>query len=337
MYRTGLLATLSCLLMTCTSRSQGAPHGPLLALPDPRAHHITLLDTQTRSTVAVIPVTGYPHELSFSPDGRLMYAPSYSDHVVNEAGSDGRTIDVIDMTSHAVLKTWDLGRPLRPHRILTGPDGTLFVSTELGRSISIVDPGTGKLVGEIPTGAFPSHMFVLTPDGKKIYTSNLTAGTISVLDVPSRKLLKVIPVSTELQRLVLSSDGRRLFVADRAGRQAVAVDTATDTVVQRSPLGGNPFSVALSPDGQWLLTGEDDGSNGKLEVLDTRDLAVKKSFRVDAKPYGIRVLGDHAFVNCNVSGNLNILNLHSWTLEQPVPGLSHGDGIAIWPGISQPH
>ena len=309
--------------------------GPLLALPDAKAHRVTLLDPQTGATVAVIPVTGWPHELAFSPDGRLAYTPSYSDSVVGVPGTDGQTIEVIDMTTRAVTKTWDLGRPLRPHHAIVAPDGTLFVSTELANAISIVDTTTGKIIAEIPTGAKQSHMFVVTADSGKIYTSNIGAGSVSVLDVPSRRLLKVIPISGAIQRIALSIDGRRVFVSDRTAPSIAVIDTATDTVARRIAVAGIPFSIYPSPDGRWLLVGEDAGPNGKLEVLDTHDLTVAHSYKVDAHPYGIRIVGDRAFITSIISGNLNILNLATWTMEPPVPNLSHGDGIAIWPGLHQ--
>lgn len=320
-------------MMITPLRGQTKSEGPLLVLPDAKAHHLTLFDPQTRSTVAVIPVTGWPHEVDFSPDGRLAYAPSYSDAIVGAPGSDGQTIEVIDMEARAVTKTWDLGRPLRPHRVLVAADGTLLVSTELGHSISIVDPKTGSLRAEIPTGAKESHMFAVTADGRKIYTSNIGAGSVSVLDVPSRKLLKTIVVSAAVQRIWLSTDGRWAFVTDRQSNTIAVIDTRTDTIARRIAAGGTPFIAYPSPDGKWLLVGEDAGSRGKLEVVDLGDFTVKQSFDVDARPYGIRVIADRAFVTCILSGNLDVLNLKSWTLEPPIPNLSHGDGITIWPGL----
>jgi len=58
---------------------------------------------------------------------------------------------------------------------------------------------------------------------------------------------------------------------------------------------------------------------------------VKKNFDMGTKPYGIRVVGDKAFVTCIISGNLDVLDMKRWVME-PVAGISHGDGIAVWSG-----
>jgi len=48
--------------------------------------------------------------------------------------------------------------------------------------------------------------------------------------------------------------------------------------------GGTPFSARLSPDGRWLLVGEDNDSKGKLEAIDVQDIKVRHSFDVDRLP-----------------------------------------------------
>jgi YVTN family beta-propeller protein len=292
-----------------------------------------LIDPNAKVVVGTISVPGWPHEVAFSSDGKIAYVPSYSDAIVGTPGLDGQTIDVVDMQTRVVKKTWDLGKPLRPHKAMVGKDGSLFVSTELAHSISIVDTKTGKIRREIPTGAMQSHMFVVTADGRKMYTANLSAGSVSVLDVPSYRLVKIIPVSEMVKRIALSVDGKTLFVTDGSSKSVVLIDTASDKVQQKIAVGGVPFAAYPSPDGKWLLVGEDSGSKGKLEVVDLKDLTVRKSYDVDRLPYGIRVVSNEAFVACYLSGNVDVLNMTSWTMESPIVGVAHGDGITLWHGI----
>ena len=74
-------------------------------------------------------------------------------------------------------------------------------SAELAQAIYVIDVTAKKIVGEVPTGAVESHMFVISPDGRRAYTSNVHAGSVSVLDLEKRSLITVIPVAKIVQRI----------------------------------------------------------------------------------------------------------------------------------------
>lgn len=323
--------------------AQDARVAPLLVVPEAQGHRLVLVDPRAKAVVGQVDVPGWPHEIAFSADGRTAYAPSYGDAIVGMPGQDGRSIDVIDMRSRTLTTSWDLGRPLRPHKALPAKDGTLLVSSELAQAVSIVDTRSGRIAAQIPTGAKESHMLELAPDGNMLYTANLGAGSVSVLDLRARRLVKRIPVSQRVQRIVLSRDGKRLFATNGASGDIAVVDTATDTIAQTIALAGYPFVAQPTPDGKWLLVGEDEapltqggGTQGLLEVVDLATLAVTRRFDVDRMPHGIAVVGDEAFVACWMSRNVDVLNLETWTLETPIRDVAQGDGIAVWPGLRRP-
>ncbi|MGC2326133.1 MAG: hypothetical protein WA604_05420, partial [Candidatus Sulfotelmatobacter sp.] len=142
-----------------------------------------IIDPATARQVAEVPeggVTG--HELIASPNGKLAYVPIYGNSGVGQPGTDGSNMVVIDLASRKVVGNLDFGKGVRPHCAKFGPNGMLYVSTELEHSITIIDPASLKIVGSIPTGQPESHMFVITRDGRRAYTSNVGPGTVSVLD-----------------------------------------------------------------------------------------------------------------------------------------------------------
>src|SRR5436309_11705660 len=108
-----------------------------------------------------------------SKDGRFAYVPIYGNSGVGRPGTDGSTIDVIDLQTRKLSATIDLGKPLRPHRAEFGPDGLLYVTAELANAVDVIDPSTRKVLAEIPTGEPQSHMLVLTSDGRRAYTANV--------------------------------------------------------------------------------------------------------------------------------------------------------------------
>jgi YVTN family beta-propeller protein len=197
-------------------------------------------------------ITG--HEVAASADGKLAYVPIYGDASVGKAGSDGQAMAVIDLASRQVVNRVDFGHGVRPHCVVLNPrDGLLYVTTELDHTVTIVDPKTLKVVGIIPTGQPESHMLVLSHDGRMGYTSNVGAGTVSVLDIAARRLVAIIPVSVKAQRIAISIDDRLVFTSDQTTPRLAVIDTATNTVKTWVSLPTPGYGSAATSDGHWLL------------------------------------------------------------------------------------
>src|SRR5579864_5251221 len=180
-------------------------------------------------TVAEGGITG--HEVVASPDGKTAYVPIYGNSGVGKPGTDGTNMVAIDIASRKVTGNLDFGRGVRPHCPLFGPkNGLLYVTTELDKTISIIDPKSLKIVGTVPTGEPESHMLVLSHDGKRGYTANVGPGTVSVLDLDAKKTLAIIPISKTTQRIAISNDDKWVFTADQTTSRLAVIDTATNTV-----------------------------------------------------------------------------------------------------------
>src|SRR6185436_6175448 len=153
----------------------------LLLVANKGDHTLGIIDPAAGKQVATVEQSGVTgHEVTASPDGRLAYVPIYGDSGV------GRTMDVIDLASRQRVTTVDFGRPERPHHPVFGPDGRLYVTTELSQTVSVIDPKTHQIVDRLPTGQPESHMVALTRDGARAYTSNAHAGTVSAIDVKAK-------------------------------------------------------------------------------------------------------------------------------------------------------
>src|SRR6267378_6712753 len=191
------------------------PAGGLLVVANQKEHTLLLVDPDNRRELAKIVVGVNGHEVMASKDGRFAYVPIYGNSGVGKPGTDGSTIDVIDLQTRKLAATIDLGKPLRPHRAEFGPDGLLYVTAELANAVDVIDPSTRKMLAEIPTGQPQSHMLVLSSDGRRAFTANVSAGSVSVLDLAKRNLITTIPVAKTVQRISISPDGLRIFTHDQ--------------------------------------------------------------------------------------------------------------------------
>jgi DNA-binding beta-propeller fold protein YncE len=299
-------------------------------------HNVSLVEIALRRKFATIPVGVNGHEVAVSPDGRSLYVPIYGNSGVGKPGTDGASIDVIDVGKRQVSSSIELGKPLRPHRAEFGPGGLLYVTGELANAIVIVDPATQKGAGEIPTGQPQSHMFVFSPDQKRAFTSNVGAGNISVLDVPGRRLLSVIPVAKTIQRISISPDGQRIFTHDQDSPRLAVIDVSdkrstTFKVSNWIDLPGVAYASEPTPDGKWLLA--ICAKKHLLVAIDLATLKVAKSLDLPGTPSEILISpdGSTAFVSCMDSGKVAVVDVAAWQLLDPVDLTPGVDGLAWIP------
>ena len=151
---------------------QSVPQRSLLALSK-TDHMLSIVDPATLKILARIPVGEDPHELVASSDGKTAYVCIYGGGSLHE-------INVIDLVAQKPLLNIDTRPLFGPHDI-TFVNGKAWFTAEGSKSIGRYDPATGKLDWSMGTGQDRTHMIYVTDDAKKIYTTNVSSGTVSIL------------------------------------------------------------------------------------------------------------------------------------------------------------
>ena len=313
---------------------------PLSATPSPSSagmllvankgdRTLGLIDPDSGRQVATIVeggVTG--HEVVASPDGKRSFVPIYGDSGVGLPGTDGRTLDVIDLSGRKVIHTIDFGHGVRPHCALFGPkDGLLYVTTELDKTVTIIDPHSLRIIGSVPTGQPESHMLAISPDGSKGYTANVGPGTVSVLDLAGRKTLTVIPVARHVQRISLSPDGHWAFTSDTEKPRLAVIDTTMNKIDRWVTLPGTGYGTAPTADGKWLLVAIP--STNEVAVVDIPTMQVVRTIKVPPSPQEVLVRPDGraAYVSCSSSDQIATIQIDDWSVKLIEAGRG-ADGLA---------
>jgi len=271
-------------------------------------------------------VTG--HEVAVSPDGKRAFVPIYGNSGVGLPGTDGRTLAVIDLYERRVIHTIDFGHGVRPHCAVFGSkDGLLYVTTELDKSVTMIDPKTLKIVGKVPTGQPESHMMAISSDGRYGYTANVGPGTVSVLDLVERKTAAVIPVAGHVQRISLTPDNRWVFTSDTEKPRMAVINAIRRKVDRWIGLPGTGYGSAPTADGKWLLVALPPAN--AVAVIELATFQVLKSISVPRSPQEvlIRPDGQVAYVSCSESHQVAAIQISSWTVKliEAGPG---ADGLA---------
>jgi DNA-binding beta-propeller fold protein YncE len=306
-----------------------APKG-MLVVANKGDNALGLIDVAAGKQVAEVAeggVTG--HEVIASRDGKLAYVPIYGNSGVGMPGTDGSNMVVIDLASRKVVGNVDFGKGVRPHCPLFGPrNGLLYVSTELEKAIAIIDPSTLKIVGSIPTGQEQSHMFTITRNGHRAYTANVGPGTVSVLDLDARKVLDIIPVSGQVQRISLSVDDKLVFTSDVTKPQLAVIDTATNKIKTWIPMPGLGYGSAPTQDGKWLVIALPWVNKGA--AIDLKAMQVAHTIDVPTKPQEVLIApdGKTAYVSCDQSAKVAVINVADWTVKGMIDAGKGVDGLA---------
>jgi YVTN family beta-propeller protein len=293
-------------------------------------HAMGIINPAEGRQMAEVPEGGITgHEVTASPDGKTAYVPIYGNSGVGKPGTDGKNLVVIDLESRRITGNVDFGHGVRPHCPMFGPkDGLLYVTTELDKTVSIIDPHTLKIIGSIPTDQPESHMLILSHDGRRGYTANVGPGTVSVLDIQARKTLKVIPVSGETQRISITADDKLVFTADQTKPQLAVIDTASDKVTHWIPLPGLGYGTAPTHDGRWLIIAVP--TVNKVAIVDLGSLQVVHTIDVPKAPQEVLVRPDDkvAYVSCDASHQIAAINIPGWNVEKLIDAGKGADGLA---------
>jgi len=170
------------------------PHG-LRISPDGREAYVanvedgsvSVIDTATFSEVARIPVGRAPVQVGFTPDGSRVYASL----------RDENSVAVVDTATRKVDARIAVGR--NPIQVHATPDGRfVYVAnqgseTEPADTVSVIDVATGIVADTIRTGA-GAHGVAVSNDGENVFVTNITAGTVAVIDAKSRSVITTFAV-----------------------------------------------------------------------------------------------------------------------------------------------
>src|SRR6266851_2081611 len=149
---------------------------PALLVLEKSDNMMAIVDPGTLQIVAHVPAGPDPHEIEASADGKLVYISNYG-------GNDSalNTISVIDLVARKALPAINLGA-LRSTHGLAFAGGKLYFTAETNKVIGRYDPATQSVDWVLGTGQDRTHMVAVSESLDRIVTSNVSSGTISIIE-----------------------------------------------------------------------------------------------------------------------------------------------------------
>jgi len=304
----------------------GQTSKPVLVALNKAEASLTIIDPQEMKVLGKVPTGDAPHEVVLSQDGRTAFVANYG------ANTPGSSLSVIDLEAKKELRRVDLSPLLRPHGLVeTG--GKIYFTSETNRLIGRYDPATNRVDWLMGTGQNATHMIVVTPDQKRIYTTNIASDSVTAFEFqappPAPSKITHIAVGKQPEAIDISPDGSQVWVGLNAEGAIDVIDTATNKAVRKITLGERPYRVKFSPDGSQVFA-----TIPNTKEIIVIDYATKKEVRrikLESVPLGIVFSkdGKTAFVSAVQNDFVLKIDLEKFETTGKVVTGQAPDGVAL--------
>ena len=274
---------------------------------DSALHAISIVDVEAQKALTPIDLGALhsPHGLAFG--GGKLYFTAETNKVVGRYDPATQAID------------WVLGTGQdRTHMVWVDKSLERIVTSNVNSgTISIIEQVTPRGPGGPPPGAPPgagpgpggpgpgaprktwevtsvpsgrgSEGFDVSRDGKEIWAANAQDGTVTIIDITSKKAVQTFPISVRgANRLKFTPDGAHVFVAGLGGGSTgnVAIlDAASHKEIKKLDLGGGSAGILMVPDGARAFIAVS-GQN-KVAAVDLKKLEVTGYIETGKGPDGL--------------------------------------------------
>jgi YVTN family beta-propeller protein len=282
-----------------------SPDHRTLAVVSIGSNSVTFIDTATNSIKHTTYVGRSPHEAFYTPDGKEVWVTVRGENYVSvidpkSFAEKGRIITpngpgmqifspdgkygyvcssftpetvVVAVASHRIVGRVKQDSPFCPN-IAATPDGSQvwFTLKDVGKVMVFDAHPPFAPITSIATGPITNHVnFARTRQGTFAYVTVGGQNLVKVFSTGDFSQVATIPVGRLPHGVWPSGDGSRMYVGLENADELVAIDTATNTVAGRVPIGQAPQAIAYVsnavPQGQGLQGLQPPGIAGQAAHL----------------------------------------------------------------------
>jgi YVTN family beta-propeller protein len=167
-----------------------------------------------------------------------------------------------------ISKSIGLGAPDRwDYVVFDAAQNRLYVSH--GPGVTVVDAGSGTVAGTVASGGV-THGIATVPALGKGYTDDSEAGTVSVFDLKTLKVLRQIKAQPDADGIVYDPQSGHVLVIDGDSGKVTVIDSKTDTVVATIDGGGGLEFGVLGGNGKFYVDGADKNEIVRMDLASNK-------------------------------------------------------------------
>lgn len=254
--------------------------------------------------------------------------------------SQAASLDVIDPATYTVVAHYAVGS-LPQHVVPSHDLRWLYVTNDIGNTLTRIDPRTGKPVATIPVED-PYNLY-FTPDGRYAIVVAERNQRLDFRDARTLRLAHSLPVPCYgVNHMDFTADGTRALVSCEFSGRLIEVDVQRQRVVKVVATGGGlgmPQDVKLSPDGRVFYV-SDLVANG-VWIVDAHRFVVRGFVHTGRGAHGLYPSRDARFLYIanRGEGSVSVLSFATrkvvakWVIPgggSPDMGGVSADGKVLW-------
>ena len=287
-----------------------AQSGSLLVL-EKSDRALAIIDPSSRKVLARVPAGEDPHEIVASDDGHYAYISNYgafgspqhtltivdlaarkslgqvdlgallaphglsmADGKVYFTAEGSKAIGRVDPTTRKV--DWVLGIGQNRTHMLVVRENAIYTSNVNSDTIGFLTHDdkadvskwteTDVAVGKGPEG------FDVSPDGKQLWAANSHDGTVSIIDIASRKVTKTFEIHSKFaNRVKFTLDGSKVLISDLGTGDLIVLDAVSQSEIKRVNLAHGVAGILMSRDGMQAYVAA--SQDNKVVIFDLKSLA----------------------------------------------------------------
>jgi len=200
------------------------------------SNNITVFDKRLGQAVGVIATGRGPVGMALDQRLRRVY--------VALSGEDA--VEVIDVTMGEIINRARLSQGDRPQELALTPDGRLLLVVNAGsNTVSFIDANSFFELGRVNVGNGPHSILIDPNTGRRAYVFNTLSSTISILDIPNRKIVTALSTDPSPLRGQFNRRGDRLYVIHELSNYLTVIDPSSLSTLRRFQVGIGATSIKV--------------------------------------------------------------------------------------------
>ena len=222
---------------------------------------LSVIDADTLTKIATIPLGKRPRGIAASPDGKFLYValsgspnagPGVDEKTLPPPDRSADGIGVVDLDAGKLLKVLPSGPD--PEQLAVSHDGTrVFIANEDAGKASVVDVASGQIVETFKIGDEPEGVSV-EPSGTRVWVTSEEDGAVFVIDLTAHKVVKSVKVGPRPRSVAFLPDASKAYVPSENGASLTVIDVPKLRAIKTIKLadGMRPMGTVMAPDSKHL-------------------------------------------------------------------------------------
>jgi YVTN family beta-propeller protein len=158
--------------------------------------------------------------------------------------------------------------------------------------------------------------------------------SVSLIDMPSRQVIKSVPVGKEPHHLMMTPDQKTLLIANAVGNDVVLMNPSSGEITGRIPNIIDPYQIGYSPNHKWFIANGNRLDRVDIYAADGANLKLSKTVKLAKTPSHIAFTSDSkiAFITLQDSSELAAIDLETQNVLWVIPTGKVPAGLWMTPG-----